>query len=62
MTHERGGKQIEEGERGRLLNRASTFTAVHPVVRTHPVTGWKSMFSVGYLSKLINEVNQQESE
>lgn len=62
MAVERGGKQVEKGERGSPLNKGSTFTAVHPVVRTHPVTGWKSVFSVGQFSKRINEVNQYESD
>lgn len=56
------GKQIEEGERGNPLNVGSALTAVHPVVRTNPVTGWKSIFAAGQFSKRINEVNPYESE
>ncbi|KAM7215481.1 hypothetical protein V8F06_009147 [Rhypophila decipiens] len=56
------GEKIEEGERGNPLNKGQALTAVHPVVRTNPVTGWRSIFSVGQFSKRINEVNAQESE
>lgn len=56
------GKQIEEGERGNPLNVGTALTAVHPVVRTNPVTGWRSIFSVGQFSKRINEINPYESE
>ncbi|KAG7291112.1 hypothetical protein NEMBOFW57_001122 [Staphylotrichum longicolle] len=56
------GEKIEEGERGNPLNTGQALTAVHPVVRTNPVTGWKSIFAVGQFSKRINEVNAYESE
>ncbi|KAK0724090.1 hypothetical protein B0H67DRAFT_529658 [Lasiosphaeris hirsuta] len=56
------GEKIEEGERGNPLNTGTALTAVHPVVRTNPVTGWKSIFAVGQFSKRINEVNQYESD
>ncbi|KAK3291777.1 uncharacterized protein B0H64DRAFT_408019 [Chaetomium fimeti] len=56
------GEQIEEGERGNPANVGAALTAVHPVVRTNPVTGWKSIFAVGQFSKRINEVNPYESE
>lgn len=38
------------------------MTAVHPVVRTNPVTGWKSIYSVGPFPKHINELDAEESE
>lgn len=56
------GEKIEEGERGHPLNKGQALTAVHPVVRTNPVTGWRSIFAVGQFSKRINEVNPYESE
>jgi alpha-ketoglutarate-dependent taurine dioxygenase len=56
------GKQIEEGERGNPLNAGTALTAVHPVVRTNPVTGWRSIFAAGPFSKRINELNPYESE
>ncbi|RYO83143.1 hypothetical protein DL766_004657 [Monosporascus sp. MC13-8B] len=62
MAMQHKGEKIEEGERGSPLNVGSALAAVHPVVRTHPVTGWRSIFSVGQFSKRINEVNLQESD
>ena len=39
------------------------LVAVHPVVRTNPVTGWKSIFAIGGFPtcKRINELNEDES-
>jgi hypothetical protein len=39
-----------------------SFEAVHPVVRTHPVTGWKSVYAVATFPKYINELNENESQ
>lgn len=38
---------IFEGPRGSPNNIGNTMQAVHPMVRTHPVTGWKSVYTVG---------------
>jgi alpha-ketoglutarate-dependent taurine dioxygenase len=38
------------------------LTAVHPVVRTNPVTGWKSVYALGPFPKRINELSAEESE
>jgi alpha-ketoglutarate-dependent taurine dioxygenase len=35
---------------------------VHPVVRTNPVTGWRSVFPIGAHVKHINGVTQEESD
>jgi alpha-ketoglutarate-dependent taurine dioxygenase len=35
---------------------------VHPVVRTNPVTGWKSVYAIGSFPKAINELNPEESD
>ncbi|KAK8019005.1 taurine dioxygenase family protein [Apiospora arundinis] len=53
---------IFEGPRGNPLNIGKEFTAVHPVIRTNPVTGWKSVYAVGPLPKYINELNSKESQ
>ena len=48
--------------RGSPENIGGELKAVHPVVRTNPVTGWKSIYSVGPFPKYINELNSEESE
>ncbi|KAF2656077.1 taurine dioxygenase family protein [Lophiostoma macrostomum CBS 122681] len=54
--------KIYEEQRGSPLNVGKELTAVHPVVRTNPVTGWKSIFAVGPFPKRINELNAEESD
>ena len=41
---ETGGYEVMS-PRGSPLNKDLKFAPVHPVVRTHPVTGWKSLFA-----------------
>lgn len=60
--------KIHEGPRGSPLNVGKELKAVHPVVRTHPVSGWKCIFPVGPqhprdmgAPKYINELNEDES-
>ncbi|KAJ5370683.1 uncharacterized protein N7496_006775 [Penicillium cataractarum] len=48
--------------RGNPLNVGEELSAVHPVVRTNPVTGWKSIYAVGPFPKQINELSPTESE
>ena len=59
---EKAGTSLHEGPRGSPDNVGTELSAVHPVVRTNPVTGWKSIFPVGPFPKRINEVSQQESD
>ncbi|KAI5361291.1 Putative TauD/TfdA-like domain, taurine dioxygenase TauD-like superfamily [Septoria linicola] len=54
--------KIYEEPRGSPQNVGRKLSAVHPVVRTNPVTGWKSIFAVGPFPKYINELNADESE
>jgi hypothetical protein len=54
--------QLFEGPSGAPDNIGGHLTAVYPVVRTNPVTGWKSVFSVGPFSKRINELSIPESD
>ena len=56
------GVKIYEESRGSPQNVGRTLKAVHPVVRTNPVTGWKSIFAAGSFPKIIHELNQEESE
>ncbi|KAK5163745.1 uncharacterized protein LTR77_010418 [Saxophila tyrrhenica] len=48
-------------ERGAPENVGDGLTAIHPVVRTNPVTGWKSIYPIGYHARRINEVSEDES-
>jgi hypothetical protein len=58
----RGGFELHPGPRGAPQNVGTNLRAVHPVVRTNPVTGWKSLFPVGEHVKHINGVTQEESD
>ena len=51
---------LYEKERGSPQNKGRTLSAVHPVVRTNPVTGWKSIFALGSFTKYINELTREE--
>lgn len=59
---ERGGFEMYDKPRGAPENVGKELKAVHPVVRTNPVTGWKSVFPVGGHIKHINGVTQEESD
>jgi len=48
--------------RGAPENVGEELKAVHPVVRTNPVTGWRSLFPVGGHVKYVNGVTEQESK
>jgi hypothetical protein len=52
---------VHEGPRGAPENIGAHLSTVHPVVRTNPVTGWKSIYAVGPFPKYINELDSQES-
>lgn len=47
--------------RGSPENIGGDLVADHPVVRTNPVSGWKSIFSVGSFPTQINGLAQEES-
>ncbi|KAI1615701.1 putative TfdA family taurine dioxygenase [Exophiala viscosa] len=49
-------------ERGAPENVGDKLEAIHPVIRTNPVTGWKSVFAVGHHVQHINGVTQEESQ
>ena len=49
--------------RGSPLNKDFEFSPSHPVVRTHPVTGWKTIFAgVGLHVSRINDVYNYEDQ
>ncbi|KAK5174598.1 uncharacterized protein LTR77_001679 [Saxophila tyrrhenica] len=53
---------IYDKPRGSPKNIGKELATVHPLVRTNPVTGWKSIYAVGPFPKYINELNPDESE
>jgi alpha-ketoglutarate-dependent taurine dioxygenase len=52
---------VHPGPRGAPENVGEELSAVHPVIRTNPVTGWKSVFAVGVHVEKINDVTAEES-
>jgi alpha-ketoglutarate-dependent taurine dioxygenase len=57
-----GKAKLYEKPRGSPQNVGAHLTAVHPAVRTNPVTGWKSIFAIGPFPKQINELTKEESD
>ncbi|KAJ4858246.1 taurine catabolism dioxygenase tauD, tfdA family domain-containing protein [Trichoderma breve] len=58
----RSGFELYDKPRGAPENVGSELKAIHPVVRTNPVTGWKSIFPVGGHVKHINGLTDEESK
>jgi alpha-ketoglutarate-dependent taurine dioxygenase len=56
-----GNAQMRE-ERGSPDNIGQHLSAVHPVVRTNPVTGWKGLFVNRGFTKKINGLTKTESD
>ncbi|TPX57231.1 hypothetical protein SpCBS45565_g08245 [Spizellomyces sp. 'palustris'] len=56
------GFELHTAPRGAPENVGGNLEAVHPVVRTNPVTGWKSLFAVGHHVGHVNGVTKYESE
>ncbi|KAL8403498.1 hypothetical protein RB594_008670 [Gaeumannomyces avenae] len=59
---ERLGNPLREGIRGSPLNHGRGLKAVHPVIRTNPVTGWKSVYVNRGFTKRINGITRDESD
>lgn len=59
---ERNGYQLHEGPRGAADNVGTDLDTKHPLVRTNPVTGWKSVFGVGNFLRQIENLTTEESE
>lgn len=55
------GFEIYSRPRGAPENTGEELRAEHPVIRTNPVTGWKSVFAVGSHVEKVNEVTEEES-
>lgn len=58
---DRNGFRIYSAERGAPENVGELLEAIHPVIRTNPVTGWKSVFAVGHHVQKINGLSDEES-
>ena len=63
-----GFKKAAEGKfdlwsdtRGAPENFGDELTAVHPIVRTNPVSGWKSIYSIGHHFTSFNELTERET-
>ncbi|RAQ99775.1 taurine catabolism dioxygenase [Stemphylium lycopersici] len=54
--------QVYTDARGHPENIGNPLKAVHPVVRTNPVTGWKSVFAIGAYPGSINGLTPPESD
>lgn len=48
--------------RGTPDNVGDVFSVQHPVVRTNPVTGWRSIYAVGLHCKEIDGVTDYEGK
>lgn len=58
---ERGGFLLYDKPRGAPENVGKELKAIHPVVRTNPVSGWKSIFPIGGHMGHINDLTEGES-
>lgn len=56
------GFELYTQPRGSPNNVGDSLTTTHPVVRTNPVTGWKSLFAVGNHCESINDLTPDESK
>ncbi|KAK9772180.1 hypothetical protein SCAR479_11189 [Seiridium cardinale] len=52
---------LYSAERGAPENIGDVLEAIHPLIRTNPVTGWKSVFGVGHHVQKINGLSDEES-
>ncbi|KAF4873340.1 Alpha-ketoglutarate-dependent taurine dioxygenase [Colletotrichum siamense] len=56
------GFKLFSSERGAPENVGEILEAIHPVIRTNPVTGWKSVFAFGHHVEKINGLSEDESK
>jgi alpha-ketoglutarate-dependent taurine dioxygenase len=59
---ERLGNPLRRDQRGSPLNQGGDLWAIHPVIRTNPVTGWKSVYVNRGFTRRINGVTRDESD
>ncbi|KAJ5165765.1 hypothetical protein N7492_006061 [Penicillium capsulatum] len=53
--------KVHPGPRGAPENVGDELRAQHPVIRTNPVTGWKSVFAVGSHVQKVDGLSEEES-
>ncbi|KAK4147378.1 uncharacterized protein C8A04DRAFT_24620 [Dichotomopilus funicola] len=58
----RNNFDLYTAERGAPENVGEALEAVHPVIRTNPVTGWRSVFAVGHHVSRIHGLSDEESK
>ncbi|CAM1500390.1 Fc.00g095520.m01.CDS01 [Cosmosporella sp. VM-42] len=58
---ENNGFSLFSTPRGAPENIGDVLEAIHPVIRTNPVTGWKSVFAVGHHVQQIHGLTEDES-
>ncbi|PWZ02128.1 taurine catabolism dioxygenase [Testicularia cyperi] len=56
------GFKLYAGERGAPENVGEHLSADHPIVRTNPVTGWKSVFAIGSHFSHFKDLKRNESD
>ncbi|WFD25043.1 hypothetical protein MNAN1_000005 [Malassezia nana] len=56
------GYSLHAGPRGAAENVGTHLTAEHPLIRTNPVTGWKSIFGFGQHFHHVKDVPPAESD
>ena len=59
---EHNGFKLYTSPRGSPHNVGDDLQATHPVIRTNPVTGWKSVFAVGHQVQKVNDLTPEESK
>ncbi|TFK51217.1 taurine catabolism dioxygenase [Heliocybe sulcata] len=62
LDHARAKGIPIQDPRGAPENTGSNLTAIHPVIRTHPVTGFKTLFVNRSFTKRIVELSPDESD
>lgn len=58
----RHGYNLHAGPRGAADNVGQSLSTEHPLVRTNPVTGWKSVFGIGHHFDRVLDVTRDESD
>uniref|UniRef100_A0A8H7KDG9 TauD/TfdA-like domain-containing protein n=1 Tax=Bionectria ochroleuca TaxID=29856 RepID=A0A8H7KDG9_BIOOC len=56
------GNPLRKTPRGSPLNQGDNLVTVHPLIRTNPVTGWRSVYVNRGFTKRINGVTRDESD